>query len=520
MMKWLVVLLLVFITNLTVSGDTVIWPLAWVLPIILVWGFRHYPRWYFFWLFVLVLGGSNVFIMQGMTPLPRAMEALFHLFATLISLLPFWLDRQYHRRVRGGVGSLLLPTSMVLLEFANTMTSPWGSWGSIAYSQADNLVVVQFASVLGIYGISFLIYWSASLVNYWVEQGNFRKVRTSVLAYLAVMVLVVVYGLVQLQAPGKQQQVKVAAIVESNFEVMRSIYQDYSGKELAIERTVSQADPVMAKLGPAMQDFFAYPAGEKYIATRSLLSRIEARAFDQGARAVEQGAEIVSWFEGQFYTFTDQEEALIERGRQFAREQGVSLLMPMAVIAPDRIGKEPFFMKNQIVVIGSNGELVYTYHKAKPVPGAEPVEPGDGVIPVLLLAGARVSPVVCYDADFPDFMKQVGVNNTQILFIPSGDWFDIKQTHRNMARFRAIENGVNVIRPANNGITSFIDSNGRIVEQIDYFEKPSHTLLAEVSLGSRITWYPKNSQLFIGLLALLFVLLLLYYVIRLFRKTG
>jgi len=518
-MKWLAILLLIFVTNLYVSGDTVFWPLAWVLPIILVWGFRHYPRWYFFWLFVLVLGVSNVFIMQGMTPLPRPVETVFHLLTTLISLLPFWLDRLYNRRVRGVVGSLLLPTSMVLLEYANTMASPWGSWGSIAYTQADNLVIAQFASVLGIYGITFLIYWTAALLNYWLEQGSLRKVRISLLAYLVVMVLVIGYGLVQLQASGKTQQVKVAAIVQSNFEVMRSIYQDYSGEALVIERTVSQADPVMAKLGPAMQDFFGHPMDAKYLATRKLLNHIEEQAFKQGARAVEQGAQIVSWFEGQFYTFTDQENALIERGREFAREHQVSLLMPMAVIAPDKLGKEAFFMKNQIVVIGSSGELVYTYHKAKPVPGAEPVKPGDGVIPVLTLAGARISPVICYDADFPDFMKQVGINNTQILFIPSGDWFDIKQTHHNMARFRAIENGVNVIRPANNGITSFIDSNGRIVEQIDYFEEPNHTLLTEVSLSSRATWFQNISQVFIGLLAVSFLMLVFYYVFSIFRRT-
>ncbi|MBD3669819.1 MAG: hypothetical protein HUJ29_03520 [Gammaproteobacteria bacterium] len=518
-MKWPILLLGIFFLNMVAAGEYVLWPAAWLLPVLLVWVFRHYPRWYYFWIVVVVLGISNVITLQGMTPLPVPVEAMFHLFVTLVALVPYWLDRRYHRRRQGFSSSLVLPVAMVLLEYVNTLTSPWGSWGATAYTQADNLVLAQFAALFGIYGIGFLIYWTAALVNNWYEQASLRRMRNSLAAYLAVILFVVIYGSMQLSATQASDSIRVAAIVKSNFELIGRVYKDHTGDELDITRTVSQASPEIMKAGPAMQDFFAHPSAERYAKTRDLLHDIENEAFILAEQAIENGASVIAWFEGQFYGFGPQEDALIQRGREFAARHNVTLFMPMAIIDPEKIeSQSPYFMKNQIVIIDRGGQIVHTYHKAKPVPGAEPVKPGDGLIPVIEVDDARLSAVICYDADFPQFMTQSGRKGTQILFIPSGDWFNIKRTHLDMARMRAIENGVNVVRPANNGISSVIDSHGRLLKQINYFEHPNHTLMADVPVATRETFYSRNSEVFIYAMLVLALILFVDYLIALFRR--
>ena len=65
-----------------------------------------------------------------------------------------------------------------------------------------------------------------------------------------------------------------------------------------------------------------------------------------------------------------------------------------------------------------------------------------------------------------------------------------------MAAFRAIENGVPLVRAAASGISSAVDPWGRVLAVTDYFAAGDRTLNAQVALGRVPTLYAKTGDLF------------------------
>ncbi|MCB9271819.1 MAG: hypothetical protein H6561_20005 [Lewinellaceae bacterium] len=105
--------------------------------------------------------------------------------------------------------------------------------------------------------------------------------------------------------------------------------------------------------------------------------------------------------------------------------------------------------------------------------GVEPSFPGDGIIPGISTQTGVISPAICYDLDFPELVSQVSRHHTDLLVVPTGDWKSISPYHTYMAAFRAIENGVSVLKAVTGGLSAYIDHNGKILAQSDYYDPHS-----------------------------------------------
>ena len=92
---------------------------------------------------------------------------------------------------------------------------------------------------------------------------------------------------------------------------------------------------------------------------------------------------------------------------------------------------------------------------------------------------------ICFDADFPEFIRQAGQGAADLLIVPANEWKAIKSLHAQMAAFRAIENGVSLMRPAASGISSAVDPWGRVLGVADYFAPGDGTLTAAGPDGRR-----------------------------------
>ena len=87
----------------------------------------------------------------------------------------------------------------------------------------------------------------------------------------------------------------------------------------------------------------------------------------------------------------------------------------------------------------------------------------------LILNDFSFSPLICYEAIFSD--EVINKNHIPDVFVnvTNDAWFGNSSApfqHFDMARMRAIEYGIPLIRVANNGITAFVDSFGRVVESL------------------------------------------------------
>ena len=95
-------------------------------------------------------------------------------------------DRQYTDRVlvsrlSGFAATLVFPFASSAFEFLTLWPNPMGAWGSLAYSQFSSLHLTQVASITGMWGVTFLVSWFASAVNWiWEEGGDWPRIRRGV----------------------------------------------------------------------------------------------------------------------------------------------------------------------------------------------------------------------------------------------------------------------------------------------------------------------------------------------------
>jgi len=128
---------------------------------------------------------------------------------------------------------------------------------------------------------------------------------------------------------------------------------------------------------------------------------------------------------------------------------------------------------------------------------------------------AKIGTFICYEAVFPDEVRQFAKNGAELFVNVSNDgWYGeagAPWQHLNMARMRAVENDRWLLRDTNNGITAVIDPLGRIVAQAPRNQRVQ--LQAAYSLVDTTTFYTRYGDWFPLLCAIITLLGLLLRVI-------
>ena len=79
--------------------------------------------------------------------------------------------------------------------------------------------------------------------------------------------------------------------------------------------------------------------------------------------------------------------------------------------------------------------------------------------------GHPISAFICYEAIFPDLVREFAGGGAQLLVnITNDGWYgrtSAPYQHFAMAKFRAVENERYLVRAANTGITAVVDPHGR-----------------------------------------------------------
>jgi apolipoprotein N-acyltransferase len=137
-------------------------------------------------------------------------------------------------------------------------------------------------------------------------------------------------------------------------------------------------------------------------------------------------------------------------------------------------------LKDQAILIDPQGELIWSYDKARPVPGLDPLVPGDGKVPTVTTPYGRISHVICFDGDFPSLSRQAGQAYADLMLISSNDWRQIDPWHTQDITFRAIESGFSLVRETSNGLAIAVDYEGRVLASSDYFSTGDQVMMASV----------------------------------------
>jgi apolipoprotein N-acyltransferase len=147
---------------------------------------------------------------------------------------------------------------------------------------------------------------------------------------------------------------------------------------------------------------------------------------------------------------------------------------------------------NSLIVFGEGGQPTAIYDKIHLVPFGEylPLQAAleaigleqltrirggfdTGVVPrpLLRIPGLpSIGPLICYEAIFPGEVVQGGQRPAALLNVTNDGWFGNTtgpRQHLHQARVTAVEQGLPMLRVANNGISAVIDAKGRLLHRLE-----------------------------------------------------
>ena len=431
-----------------------------------------------------LLGGYEVM------PFPIPVLIIVVLIGSLLNLIPYLTDKFLLKEKNGYWKTLIFPSTFLLIEYIN-INSPSGVWQSISGTQHSFLLLAQSASIIGIWGIVFLVYWLAStLIFIYDNKKNQRKTIIGGAIFTATLVLFLGFGLVRLnQNHLDTKTVKVAAITLDNSQLFETIYNTVTGKKIEFRSDLSQTSPEVTEVNKAFVEFLKDSENEKYMPIKKAMTQFNESVFKESSHAVQKGSKIIVWSEGLGISMIKDKINLIKKGQSFAKNNNIYLLLAYgAFFEGEPKPGEPVF-ENRIITFNPKGEIVNEFQKNKPVPFAEQSAPGDGKIPVIKTPYANISPSICYDADFPELISQTGRNETELLLIPTGDWQAISPYHSYITKFRAIENGISILKSTSRGLSVAFDPYGRILKEKDFFDADSELLIVDFPIKKVKTFY-------------------------------
>jgi len=424
----------------------------------------------------IVYWTSIVVVQYGGLALPLGV-AVMVLLCLALALFPSvfgWMVSRW-ARTYGPAALLLAPVAWVATEILRAHTLFDFSWCLLGYSQHANLPMLQIARYAAVYGVSFVVAAVSSALAFLVLERR-RGPRAAVLLGAASLLAVVwMHGEWRLsQVPPETGRLRVGL-------VQASIAQD-----------------------------------EKWDAAHAWAN--VDRHLELTRRAVAQGARLVVWPESALPFLFDRTPVVASQLRDVVRQNRISLLFGND--DREERGDAPGRIWVGAKMIDPEGTVVLRYHKIRLVPFGEyvPIQsvltlggrfsaklvqevgeftPGEdyAVGPV---DGHPVSAFICYEAIFPDLVREFAARGAQLLVnITNDGWYgrtSAPYQHFAMAKLRAVENERFLVRAANTGITAVVDPHGRVLERTELFDRT--VLVREVPLLAGSTFYTRHGDLF------------------------
>jgi len=348
---------------------------------------------------------------------------------------------------------------------------------NIGISQAGQPVLIQSASLFGIYAVSFLLVLSntilAILLTAIKDRASPQLVhRNPILVAIALIGLNLVYGFY-----------KIESVTDINKPV-----------KIAVVQPVIETD--------------LYLNGWRDPETRTFIKNVLS---DLTEKALQDDPDIVVWPEGGNGYLNMRIDELRESLYETAQTHNVDMLISSNDL--DGEGKK----YNSIFSISKKGSLLGRYDKVNLVPGAEDsYTAGEGFFTIPSSFGV-VGPVICYESNFPSPLRKSTTNGAELLFVSTSD-AAFKKTaltinHTRTAVFRAIENNRWVIHASNTGPSVIVSPGGNIVSKADMYRR-GHIIgsVEYIKAQSIFTQFGYQVPILFSLLVIFYMLFHLYQI--------
>jgi len=363
-------------------------------------------------------------------------------------------------------------------------------WNLLAYSQSAYVPMIQCANGIGAFGLGFLIVLVNALLMYaWFRRKEFRVSLSLVVVLVLILAGVWGYGKMVLSRPAGPQEYLRVSVLQGN-----------------IPQSVKWE--LMAK--------------EKILGIYEKLTQLAA---------LEQ-PDLILWPEASFPGYFNR-DVQAERISRLAAEVQV----PLLVGGLHWVSEQELY--NSAYFLAKDGSLGQRYDKLKLVPFGEyipfsflrawltPVADALGISDfsagkeAVVFRWARedwpFGVLICFEDVFTGLARNLADGDAKFLTVITNDaWFGktgAPYQHLQASIFRAVENGVAVVRAANTGVSAFISHRGQVLATVkdgrgeDTFSMGQRTL--DLPLVTERTPYRQGGFLFPNVALALFLIMAL-----------
>jgi apolipoprotein N-acyltransferase len=383
----------------------------------------------------------------------------------------------------------------VALEWVRSWALSGFGWNDLGISLHRNIPLIQIAEWTGVGGVSFLVAFvnviAIATVYRFAAEVRTHKVRPhfDFTLTLAGLLLVFSFGLRLLQTsqheaalPGATAPLRVAA-VQANIaqsDTWQPAWQAASFKSLReLTDTALATKPDLLIWPEAATPRGVFGDRENYqfvmdIATRAncnfLLGTLDYDFGPDGRSQADYNAAI-----------------LLPKGGEDAQVYRKIHLVPFGEYVPYRHEFPPlaWVVGDQVPGDLSRGKQPGVFETADPA--------------------VRLAPLICFEDTIGELARQPVLLGAQVLVNVTNDaWFGFTAaSHQQLAEatFRTVENRRPLVRCANNGVTAFLDSTGRVTQSLlmadgTVFGPGVLSGEIDVPLQPRLTYYTRHGELF------------------------
>ena len=445
---------------------------AWFgfVPLIHIWlteSPKESARWSFF---SAVIANLISFYWIGLNSGASLFPVLLSLFSCVVYLSLMWAligSLLAFLEKRLGNAILIIPFIWVTFEWLRSFGPLGFPWANLAITQTKFLPLVQIIDITGSEGVGFWILLLNTLLYFSLKDNFFNKKLN--ISIIIVFIIPWIFGINKIQS--------------------------FENKDNLKSRTVSAIQP---NINPNQKWDVSY-RNRLYTIMDSL--NTEAYSFEP---------DLVLWPESALPAYMRVSE-LKNKYESLVKKRRIPLLMGTVDYKYELNERLSY---NGAIFFGLKENKIY--HKNFLVPFAEyiPLSKYFKILKKLNFGQANFSPgksfstfpldsiqfgnLICYESSHPFVARKFIQNGAKFLTIEANDaWLQnssgVRQ-HFELARLRAIEQRVGIIRSANTGISGLIRPSGKVDYKVDFGDQG--VFKGKVILNDKITFYGTYGSIF------------------------
>ncbi|ABE05337.1 apolipoprotein N-acyltransferase [Rickettsia bellii] len=398
-----------------------------------IFGFGHFLSG-IYWISI----GVSVYISDFWWAIPFALFGLPIILAFFVSascVFSFFVrnNKYYH---------FIFCLYWVLFEWVRSWIFTGLPWNLIGYAFSFSDILIQSLNIIGIYGLSFIvIYISTSFYPFFTKQ--FDQLKVLLLTSSITLAVIITYGSVRLHNhPTNFTDIKVRLVQPSIPQTEKWSEEEFWHNLMLHINLSENSQPIDLVIWSEAALVVPYDIPVVKSELLGLLNSVDA--------------------------------TLITGGISDNKKRGEDFELYTAMYALEKNGNKLFeYHKSHLVPFGEYMPFKKILPFKKLTHGFVDYTEGNGGLVYLDKYNLKIKPLICYESIFPDFVRTNNETADVIINVTNDAWYGKSSgpyQHFHISRSRAVENGLPMVRVANNGISAIIDPLGRVIKKLDLNE--------------------------------------------------